>query len=55
MPDTLQHEDYCLPRPGADAPRIESYRSERTDDTGRVTSRPVVTRCIECGAQETRG
>lgn len=49
--DTLRHEPFCLPRTGEDAPRTESYRAERTDEQGRVTSRPTIYRCQECGAQ----
>jgi hypothetical protein len=49
--DKIRHEDFCLPRPGLDEPRIESYPYLGDDpETGR--SRPVaqVTRCMECGA-----
>lgn len=53
--DNLQHEPYCLPQPGETEPRIESYRAERSDDMGRVISRPRVTRCIECAAQIVEG
>jgi hypothetical protein len=52
---TLTHEDFCTPSVGEPGPRIESYRAERTNDRGHVTSRPLVTRCIECGAQEVQG
>lgn len=51
----LDHEPFCLPRPGSDEPRIETYRADRTDETGLVIGRASVTRCIECGAQEVRG
>lgn len=51
MTITLEHEHFCLPRPGAPEPRTETYRAERTNEAGVVTSRPTVTRCIECGAQ----
>ncbi len=48
----IEHEKFCLPRPGAKEPRIESFRSERIAADGvTVASRPRVTRCQECGAQ----
>lgn len=55
MTETLRHEDFCQPRPGDTRARVESYRAERTNETGVVTSRPLVTRCIECGAQVVEG
>ena len=47
----IRHEEFCLPRPGADEPRVESY-SPLGDDLATGRSRPVavVTRCVECGA-----
>ncbi len=51
----LEHEKYCLPRPGEGGPRIESFRAERTDQEGNVTSRPLVIRCLECGSQVVQG
>lgn len=47
----IRHEEFCLPRPGEDGPRVESY-SYLGDDLKSGRSRPVaqVTRCIECGA-----
>lgn len=51
-PDSkIRHEEFCLPRPGADGPRVESY-PYLADDVASGRSRPVatVTRCIECGA-----
>lgn len=42
----IKHEDFCLPRPGDDAPRAEQHQATTTNG-GTVT----VTRCIECGAQ----
>lgn len=46
----LEHQTYCLPRPGNDAPRVESYRLPRWSDDGvtQVGSVTVV-RCTECG------
>lgn len=55
MADTLRHEPFCTPRPGEDRPRIERFRAERTDEWGHVASRPVVTRCQECGVQTVTG
>lgn len=54
--DNLFHERFCLPRPGETAPRIETYTAERTGSDGvTVLSRPLVTRCIECGAETVDG
>ncbi len=49
-PKSVRHEEFCLPRPGEQEPRIEGFMSYEDDPAGR--SRPVafVTRCIECGA-----
>lgn len=47
----LRHEEFCMPRPGADAPRIESfpyYADDVASGRSRVTHR--ITRCLECGA-----
>jgi len=55
LADTLIHEFWCAPRPDEREPRIETFRAERTDADGRVTSRPVVTRCQECAAQNVIG
>ena len=52
----IEHESFCLPQPGEDKPRTETFRSERTGKDGiTVTSRPTVRRCIECGAQTVSG
>lgn len=50
-PPKIRHEEFCLPRPGSDAPRIETYPAF-VDDPKTGKSRPThdVTRCIECGA-----
>lgn len=47
----IRHEEFCLPRPGEDGPRVESY-SYLADDPKSGRSQPTaqVTRCIECGA-----
>lgn len=59
MPTTttpnLPHEDYCGPAIGETEPRIESFTATRTDDRGTVTSRPRITRCMECAAQVVQG
>ena len=47
----LRHEDFCLPRPGEEAPRVESYPYTADDPaTGRSVVTHRVTRCQECGA-----
>ena len=48
---TIEHQRYCLPRPGEQEPRTETFTAERYGPDGTVTSRPTVERCIECGAQ----
>lgn len=49
--DPIRHEEFCLPRPGADRPRIESYNALNDDPkTGRSSPTHKVTRCLECGA-----
>ena len=48
---TVQHEGFCLPRPGLDAPRLETYTQPVYQDDGITPTRYVrVERCIECGA-----
>ncbi len=42
----LDHAEYCLPRPGNDLPRVETFPYSRDD--GRVAR---ITRCVECGVQ----
>jgi hypothetical protein len=47
----IRHEEFCLPRPGLDAPRIESFVALADDPhTGKSTPTHNVTRCLECGA-----
>jgi len=56
MTTQLRHEPFCLPRPGNAEPRVETFHAERWNDAGTVVvSRPVVTRCVECGTQEVEG
>ncbi len=43
------HEEFCRPRPGEDAPRIERYGSPRYNEQGHVVSVVQVVRCQECG------
>ncbi len=53
---TILHQQFCLPRPGEDEPRIESYQAERTGPDGlTVTARPTITRCLECGSMTIDG
>jgi hypothetical protein len=53
---TLEHERFCLPRPGEQQPRIESFVVTRTAQDG-VThiGYARVTRCLECAAQTVEG
>ena len=47
----IRHEEFCLPRPNADAPRLEEYPQHGDDPvTGRSRVTHRVTRCMECGA-----
>ena len=48
--DRISHERFCLPRPDAEAVRIEPFKSDRYNRDG-TTTRVSVTRCIECGAE----
>ncbi len=47
----IRHEEFCLPRPGLDEPRVEHFTAYG-DDPGTGRSRPThaVHRCLECGA-----
>lgn len=45
-PTNLDHMEYCLPRPGNDEPRTETFNYTRDD--GMVAS---IDRCQECGTQ----
>jgi hypothetical protein len=47
----IRHEDFCLPRPDAEEPRVESFRTYGDDPaTGRSRPTHMVHRCLECGA-----
>jgi hypothetical protein len=47
---TLEHAEYCKPRPGEDSPRVESYLIPRYSDDGKTqTGNTRCLRCIECG------
>lgn len=49
--DGLIHEEFCLPRPGMTAPRIERYPFTKYADNGITPVGVVdVERCQECGA-----
>lgn len=51
MTDEVRHEEFCLPRPGEKAPRVESYVHMGDDPkSGRSAPTHDVTRCLECGA-----
>ncbi len=45
----FEHAEFCLPRPGEDAPRMEKYGSPRYSEQGQVVGVVTVLRCIECG------
>lgn len=46
----VKHEEFCLPRPNADSPRIEGFVAYQDAATGRSVPAAFVTRCLECGA-----
>ncbi len=47
---TLEHADYCKPRAGEDAPRVETYGVPTyTQDGTRQVGSIRCARCIECG------
>lgn len=46
----VQHEHFCLPRPTATEPRVETYVHYTEDASGRSAPTHNVTRCQECGA-----
>ncbi len=48
----LDHEIWCLPRPGEAEPRVERYTANREDTDGHVVARILCTRCLECGKIE---
>ncbi len=50
-PKALRHEEFCLPRPGAQEPRVEGFVAYADDaESGRSRPAAFVTRCLECGA-----
>ena len=50
-PPSFKHEEFCLPRPGEDGPRMETYRQPKYAADGITQAGTVeVCRCIECGA-----
>ena len=53
--DNIRHAPFCMAQPGESGPRIESFRSERTNANGVVISCPVIPRCVECGEQTVTG
>jgi len=57
MTSTIQHEKFCLPRPGEAEPRTETYTADRysEDDGITVVGLATVSRCIECGARTVDG
>jgi len=49
-PTISRHADFCLPRPGEEAPRIEAYSAARYGPDGlTVVGSTQVVRCQECG------
>ena len=46
---TLEHRKFCLPRPGLDKPRLETYLADKYADDGTPAGHVSVYRCQECG------
>ena len=44
----IEHEEFCLPRPGYDNPRVEQY-VQSVDVEGQAPRRILTVRCQECG------
>lgn len=56
MTDHLEHERFCLPRPGEAEVRTETYRLPRTGQDGiTIASWATVHRCLECGRMNVDG
>ncbi len=53
--NVVEHEKFCLPRPGELEPRIEAFSVAVSDAAGAPMGRRDVTRCIECGSQTVDG
>lgn len=52
----IEHEKFCMPRPGEDEPRIETFTVARTAPDGVThVGRARICRCIECGSQHVEG
>ncbi len=47
---TFEHEEFCLPHPGEDAPRVETSAASRYDEQGFVVGTVQVRRYMDCGA-----
>ena len=47
---TFEHQPFCQPRPGEDAPRMERYSIARYGQDGTTRMGDVLCiRCAECG------
>lgn len=51
----VEHEKFCLPRPGETAPRIEEFSVAVSDANGAPLGRRHIVRCQECGSQTVDG
>ncbi|MGI9157700.1 MAG: hypothetical protein ACR2FG_13890 [Marmoricola sp.] len=52
----LQHERFCMPRPGEREVRLETYSQTRYGQDGvTAVGAARVSRCIECGAMTVDG
>ncbi len=54
--DRLQHQRYCLARPGEDQVRLESYNQTRYGEDGvTAIGSARIDRCLECGSMNVDG
>lgn len=51
----VEHEDFCLPRPGELEPRMEAFSVAISDATGATLGHAHVVRCLECASQTVDG
>lgn len=51
----VDHEPFCLPRPGELEPRIEAFSVAVSDAAGAPLGRRDVVRCQECGSETVDG
>ncbi len=53
--NVVEHEPFCLPRPGELEPRVEEFSVGVSDASGAPLGSRHVVRCQECGSQAVDG